>query len=249
MNKEYIYLDGKCIIEDDNGNQKVEDYTNKTDEILMKENAIEMLEKEQDDTTKEIEKKEGQTKILKFSIYFNAIMSLLILPTIQLLIRMLIGPGASVILASENLVVLNFLKWFIISITAFYGTVTTCSAYNSYKKNNRSIKGLYNKKKELDKTLEEDRIELQKLHEEKQIEKSETYFYKKEFCNLELLRKLRNYLNLYYDCGYNREKYQKYLEQGKLDKKLRRYYNEHGIELIKENLEENSQEMQKTLSK
>ena len=105
------------------------------------------------------------------------------------------------------------------------------------------------KKKELDKTLEEDRIELQKLHEEKQIEKSETYFYKKEFCNLELLRKLRNYLNLYYDCGYNREKYQKYLEQGKLDKKLRRYYNEHGIELIKENLEENSQEMQKTLSK
>ena len=68
MNKEYIYLDGKCIIEDDNGNQKVEVYTNKTDEILMKENAIEMLEKEQDDTTKEIEKKEGQTKILKFSI-------------------------------------------------------------------------------------------------------------------------------------------------------------------------------------
>ena len=249
MNKEYIYLDGKCIIEDDNGNQKVEVYTNKTDEILMKENAIEMLEKEQDNTTKEIEKKEGQTKILKFSIYFNAIMSLLILPITQLLIRILIGPNAAQLMASENPLVLDFLKGFLISITTLYATGSMYSSYHSYKNNNKSIKGLYNKKKELDKTLEEDRIELQKLHEEKQIEKSETYFYKKEFCNLELLRKLRNYLNLYYDCGYNREKYQKYLEQGKLDKKLRRYYNEHGIELIKENLEENSQEMQKTLSK
>ena len=41
MDKGYIYVDGNCIIEDDKGNQRVESYSNKMDEILMTQNGIE----------------------------------------------------------------------------------------------------------------------------------------------------------------------------------------------------------------
>ena len=33
MNKEIIYLNGKCIVEDENRKKRVEDYTDKTEEI------------------------------------------------------------------------------------------------------------------------------------------------------------------------------------------------------------------------
>ena len=145
--------------------------------------------------------------------------------------------------------VLPFIKGLVISMTGLFGISTVYGSYQRYKNNKKAINGEISKKLEIEKILREEKQTLEKLKQEEQKMKSDLFFYKKECCNLEQLRKIRNYLMLYYDCGYNREKYQKYLEQGKLDKKLRRYYNEHGIELIKENLEENSQEMQKTLSK
>jgi len=50
-------------------------------------------------------------------------------------------------------------------------------------------------------------------------------------------------LYLYYDLGYNGEKYYKYYLQGKLDRKLDKYYNDTGIEIAKEYLEENGPQL------
>jgi hypothetical protein len=49
---------------------------------------------------------------------------------------------------------------------------------------------------------------------------------------------LKDTLYLYFDLGYNGEKYYKYYLQGKLDRKLDKYYNDTGIEIAKEYLEE-----------
>ena len=56
------------------------------------------------------------------------------------------------------------------------------------------------------------------------------------------LLKLRDNLRVYYGCGYNIDKYQKYLQNGKLERKLAKYYTEEEIELIKNYLEEKQKE-------
>ena len=44
MNKEYVYVDGKVVIEDEKGNKKIDNYTDNLDEVLIQENLIESLE-------------------------------------------------------------------------------------------------------------------------------------------------------------------------------------------------------------
>lgn len=46
MNKEYIYIDGKVIVEDENGNKNVMQYNDKIEEILIQENLMETMKKE-----------------------------------------------------------------------------------------------------------------------------------------------------------------------------------------------------------
>ena len=36
MNKEYIYVNGKVVIQDENGNKRLVDYNNNLDEILVR---------------------------------------------------------------------------------------------------------------------------------------------------------------------------------------------------------------------
>lgn len=55
---------------------------------------------------------------------------------------------------------------------------------------------------------------------------------------MQQIKKLKNYLELYFDLGYNGEKYYKYYRQGQLDRKLLDYYNDTGIQLAKEYMEE-----------
>ena len=57
MNKEIIYLNGKCVVEDENRKRRVEDYTDKTEEILVTENIIETLESDLEDNRYELGKR------------------------------------------------------------------------------------------------------------------------------------------------------------------------------------------------
>lgn len=246
MDKGYIYVDGNCIIEDDKGNQRVESYSNKMDEILMTQNGIEQLENEYKKTNKEIEKRQKQNKPNKISIYTSFLMTLTIPLITQLLIKMLLGPNAAMILSqTEN--VLPFIKGLVISMTGLFGISTVYGSYHRYKNNKKAINGEISKKLEIEKILREEKQTLEKLKQEEQKMKSDLFFYKKECCNLEQLRKIRNYLRLYYDCGYNLEKYRKYLQDGKLRKKLSKYYNEHGLELIEEYLKQTEENQTLTL--
>ena len=237
MNKEIIYLNGKCVVEDENGERRLEEYTDKTDEILVTENVIETLENDLRETRQEIKKRKGLIKSDRNVTIFSAISFALIPPVIQLFLIFLVGPGVSAILA-ETSFLLPFLKGFILSVTALFGGMLTYSSYSSYRKNKRKISGLLSEKKAIEETLDQEKAHLIDLQlEKKKVVASEEYF-EKEVPDLEELRDLRNYLDLYYDCGYHKEKYGRYLQNGKLEKKLGKYYNEKGLELIEEYLQE-----------
>ena len=237
MNKEYVYLNGKCVIEDENGERRLEEYTDKTDEILVTENVIETLENDLRETRQEINKRKGLVKSDRNVTIFSAISFTLIPPVIQLFLIFLVGPGASAILA-ETSFLLPFLKGFILSVTAFFGGIFTFSSYRSYRRNKKRVNGLLSKKKAIENTLEEEREHLLDLQLEKQKTLHTEEYFEKEVEDLEELRHLRSYLDLYFDCGYNKEKYGRYLQSDKLSKKLGKYYSEHGIELIEGYLEE-----------
>jgi len=51
------------------------------------------------------------------------------------------------------------------------------------------------------------------------------------------LKKLKELLLLFYNCGYHQNKYQRYYEQGKLRRKLEKCYSEEQLKLIEKNLE------------
>ena len=237
MNKEYIYLNGKCVIEDENGERRLEEYTDKTDEILVTENVIETLENDLRETRQEIKKRKGLVKSDRNVTIFSAISFALIPPVIQLFLIFLVGPGASAILA-ETSFLLPFLKGFTLSVAAFFGGIFTFSSYRSYRRNKKRVNGLLSKKKVIENTLEEEREHLLDLQLEKQKTLHTEEYFEKEVEDLEELRHLRSYLDLYFDCGYNKEKYGRYLQSDKLSKKLGKYYSEHGIELIEGYLEE-----------
>ena len=237
MNKEIIYLNGKCVVEDENRKRRVEDYTDKTEEILVTENVIETLGADLEENRYELGKRKKLVKNGKFDIIFTAVSFALIPPVIQLLLIFLLGPGASLMLAQPSFL-LPFLKVFILSVTALFGGMLTYSSYSSYRKNKRKISGLLSEKKAIEETLDQEKAHLIDLQlEKKKVVASEEYF-EKEVPDLEELRDLRNYLDLYYDCGYHKEKYGRYLQNGKLEKKLGKYYNEKGLELIEGYLEE-----------
>ena len=44
MNKEYMYIDGKVVISDENGKQTLTEYSDNLDAILAQENVIETME-------------------------------------------------------------------------------------------------------------------------------------------------------------------------------------------------------------
>lgn len=55
MNKSYIYLDGKVIIEDENNNKTLTEYYDNLDEVLIQENLIETMEKRIKELEQEME--------------------------------------------------------------------------------------------------------------------------------------------------------------------------------------------------
>lgn len=238
MNREYIYLNGKCVVENEDGERRVEDYTDKTDEILVTENVIETLEEDLSETRREIKRRKGLIKSDRNCTIFSAICFSLIPVAIQFLMILLLGPDASELLFQENVIAGQVIKYFTLGVTGIFGGLFTYSSFSSYRKNKKRVSGLISEKKALEETLDREREHLLDLQIEKNKTVAESEFFEKEVDDLETLRGIRSYINLYYDCGYNKEKYGKYLQDGKLSKKLGKYYNEHGIELIEEYLEE-----------
>lgn len=243
MNKEYLYLDGKCIVYDENGaikdqNGKIDlkEYSSNFDEILVQENIIESLENDLDETDKDIKKRKEAVKSNKSTTWFSAI-SFGTLPFIvQQLLKFLIGKEELLMLMSTNDAASIVIKGVTIVLTAVFGGVFTFSSYTSYKYNKKRLNGQLRKKEEIEKTIEKEKEKLEDLNKTREYAKLEENICSKKVSHLYRLTRLRDYLDIYYSCAFNREIFQKYLQANKLEKKLRKYYNDEEIELIRQEL-------------
>lgn len=243
MNKEYLYLDGKCVVYDENGAIKTEDgkidlkeYNSNFDEILVQENLIETLEDDLKETEKDIEKREKLVKSNKRMIIFDAIAFGSLPLFIQQLLKFLLGQELMVRVFTDD-VAGPFLKLFILAVTTLFGGSFTLSTYNAYKYNKKRLNGQKCKKSAIENSLEQAKQKLEKLNQEKESARLDENVCSNKVNYLMRLIKLRDYLNVYYGCGYNEKKYEKYYLAGTLEKKLERKYTKEQIQQIKDYFE------------
>lgn len=244
MNKEYLYVNGKCVIYDENGSIKDNDgkvltkeYSDKLDEILVQENIIEALEDELDETNNLIDKNVKSMKSDKTSIWFCTGMLCSFPFLFQKLLPHMLTEASLLQLMSDSFA-RTLIQGLMLSLITIFGGGFVLGIYNSYKDKKRKLNGNKTKKEAIEKSLVQEKQKLEELEKTKQKTHLEEEMCSKKVNDLQSLRTLRDNLRAYYGCGYNRKKYERYLKAGKLEKKLQKYYSQDEIELIKENLEE-----------
>ena len=238
MNKEYTYIDGKVIVKDENGTQNPIEYYDNLDEVLIQENLIETMEKKISKLEKESEdyKKHNKKHYIPIIFPFG-------------LLATLIGPAYAYWLGNTDI--------YVSSVNTIFGTMNeavlySCFStlflpilsllelqmYHYYKNSKKDEKGINSELEFLKQQIIIEKQKLFELEKEKTKNREDKRFRSVKVEDLEELKALKSCLDLYYDLGYNGEKYYKYYLQGKLDNKLGRYYNDTGIEAAKEYLEE-----------
>lgn len=256
MNKEYLYNDGKCIvydeggiIKDENGNIVVREYTDKLDEILVQENLVESMEDELNKVDQEITKRKRMIKSNKNSVITNSIIATLMPVFLQQIFKFIIGEELLSMVLQE-VFLSNVIKGVMLAGIGIFVLGFILPDIKNYKYNKRKLHGFETKKEEAEKLLEKEKEKLEELHKTKEVVQPKEKIYSKKVEYLNELIKQRVYLDLYYGCGYNRKKYEKYLQAGKLERKLlRKGYTEEEIKLIRENIESNIQQEEPVILK
>lgn len=229
MNKECVYVDEKIVVSDENGNNRIIENSDKINEILVQENVVEVIEKK----TEELNEKLIKNKVGKHFIpeYFLATICGLIISDllfkyvfkVNILTDLIIGPFNPI-----------FLMGGIIIPTFSLFDVFRYFDYKQIKKEKQCDILEYNY---LSKKLEQEKSKLEELKKEQVIISDSQEFKVEKVDDLERLRELRNKLSIYNSLGYNMNKYYRYYQEGELEKKLSRQYDESSISEIKEYFE------------
>lgn len=229
MNKECVYVDEKVVVSDENGNNRIIENSDKINEILVQENVVEVIEKK----TLELKEKLIKNKVSKHFIpeYFLATICGLIISDllfkyvfkVNILTDLIIGPFNPIFLMGG------------IIIPAF--SLFDVFKYFDYKQMKKEKQGDILEYNYLSKKLEQEKSKLEELKKEQVIISDPQEFKVEKVDDLERLKELRNKLSLYNRLGYNMNKYYRYYQAGKLEKKLSRQYDESSISEIKEYFE------------
>lgn len=227
MNKEYTYIDGKAIIRDENGNQKPIEYYDNLDKVLVQENVVETIEDRISHLEKAKQKYEncGIKKYKPFILIFFAL-------------EVLISPALAYFFLEAT-----------IKGSLIFGLICSCVMlplgglfewinYNQLSEILKRKKGINSELVFLSEQLPKESEKLIELQKEKTTTKENKEFRVVEVDDKKALKELSTCSDLYFDLGYDMEKYYKYYKQGKLDKELGQYYNNIGIDIAKNYLEE-----------
>ena len=240
MNKEYIYIDGKVVISDKDGKHKAEEYYDNIDDVLIQENKIETMESRIAKLEKDSQfyKKNNRKHYIPFGLPMFAFMSTV---GVNLLIYFL--SGTNPLMSSMNTIfgVVNKGVLYSLFFSTFFipmGALLEVSQYYENKEQKGKEKGTNSELEFLKKQIVEEKQKLEDLKKEKTRDEEDKEFRVVEVDDKQQLNDLESYLNFYFDLGYNEEKYFRYYQQGRLDKKLRKYYTDRDIEIAKEYLEE-----------
>lgn len=229
MNKECVYVDEKVVVSDENGNNRIIENSDKINEILVQENVVEVIK----DKIEELKEKLIQNKVSKHFIPENLVTTICGLIISDLLFKyvfkvniltdLIIGPFNAIFLMGGIL------------IPAF--SLFDVLNYFVYKQMKKEKQGDILEYNYLSKKLEQEKSKLEELKKEQVIISDPQEFKVEKVDDLERLKELRNKLSLYNSLGYNMNKYYRYYQAGKLEKKLSRQYDESSISEIKEYFE------------
>ncbi len=240
MNKEYIYIDGKAIIKDDKGNQVPIEYYDNLDKVLVQENLVETMEKR----IKELEKESEQYKKYNKKRYIPTIFPMAAIIAIIGAPIMAYFLGDTSVFTSQIDTVFGtmnkalFFSIFFSTVLLPLGAFLEAHMYYIYKRAIKEEKGINSELELLKKEIVVEKEKLINLQKEKTRDEENKEFRVVTVDDLKVLEDFKNLRQLYFDLGYNGEKYYKYYQNGILDNKLGEYYTEDGIEIAKQYLEE-----------
>jgi len=239
MNKEYVYKDGKALIIDEFDNQKIVEYYDNLEEVLVEENLIEKIQEEIKKLEKETSQYKKRSKFLKILLIWGPFLlwtfgPLIIDPIIWNFL------GANLEISTTLFKTINlgtFLGLISMPLFAVVGSLTALLIYSKIKGKEQSQKGKETQLEFLRRNLVEQNEILEKLKLEKTNSLEKKDFYLSKIDNKEALKKLKNFLSLYYTLGYNEEKYFKYYQKRILDNHLEKFENDE-IPLVYQYFEE-----------
>lgn len=239
MNKEYIYVDEKAIIRDENGEKDPIKYYNELDKFLEKENLIETMENKIKSLEKE---KKGIKNISVFSALMPMIFGIVVLSIIFIIFSLtgltlpyntivdtIFGPMTHGAFMTSTAAILG---------GTVFGFAFTLPSFLQRAQDKKHLIGLETELNYLEKSLHKEKEKLEELNKNKNYEHKNKDFRIVKINN-EAIKNLNSKLKLYYSCGYNGKKYYKYYKKhNQLPKELIEMFKSGEIEIIKEFLEE-----------
>lgn len=240
MNKEYTYIDGKVIISDENDNKTQSDYYDNLDEVLAQENLIETMEEKIQVLEKKIQlyKKNNKKRYVPIIFPMVALVSTIGAP---IMFNFLTATNSFTTYVDTIFGTISQALFISIPLSICFipvGAGLELSMYKDYKNSLKREKGINSELGYLKQQIEKEKEYLESLKQERTRNKEKTNFRTVKVDDLQQLKALKSYLDLYFDLGYNGEKYYKYFQEGQLDTKLQKYYTDTGIQLAKEYIEE-----------
>lgn len=236
MNKEIITMNGIAIVEDEKGNKRQVDNCNNLTEILIQENIIEELENKKKEIEAEKIRNEISINKQKANLIVNAVYNLLLVVLVPIGIHLLFDAVdcSSIILNILGNISLNSL----VTSFSFFSTLILSVPILAIEKSDieklenelRANENLYkyvtgelskqktvleelNNNKKLVENIDDDTLRTSKINDENKM------------------YNLNYYMDLYYQCGYDYNRYLKYYNNGKLREKLKKDFTEEEIEI------------------
>lgn len=208
MNKEYTYIDGKVIISDINNNKIKSEYFDNLDEVLVKENLIETMEKNIEELEKESESYEkNSTKhyipiVLPIAVLTSTIGTPLITNLLTVSNSFAIATDTIFGPMSEAMAVSISMSICMIPL----GAVIEFFMYRKHKNSIKREKGINSELDFLRKQIETEKEFLENLKRDKSKDNENTEFRTVSVDDSQQLKDLENQLDFHYNLGYNEEK-------------------------------------------
>lgn len=238
MNKEYIYLDGKVIVEDEKGNKKLTDYQDNIHKILVQENLIETMENRIKKLEKELENNKENNKP-----YIPYLVPAVILALIaaKIIIDPLLG-NDTVIMVDTIFGTMNnttLVIGIVGTLTLPLATIMEIFSYQRDKHHKKSRRADVAEYEYLQKQVETEREILEKLKKNKERNNESSGFKSFNVSDKGQLEALKSWLILYRNLGFDIERYCKLYQKGQLEETLTEEgYNDIAYNCAKEFVEE-----------
>lgn len=237
MNNKFMIINDKAIVFDNQSNTRILDCTDNILEVLKQENNIETIEKLKKDVDKEIKNLNNVCSRSKAWCFSSFISEALGLAVGSIFLKILgvnevkdtiFGP-----MDAGSLVILTVVTDF----TPIMAGISFRELLDR-KKDEKRLNALKTMKIYVDDKLIEEKENLEELKKHnKSVFKNSTYVDEEQVIvkqDDDFYENFNQQKNLYYDVGYQKKKYEKYLQKGNIDKKLSAYYTDDEISEVKE---------------